>query len=205
MKSKFNMLYESVMSNLIKESIEFDFINTDECGPEHILVVQKTDVYAHAMTEEDVKTLGKMSSREVEYSDADKKVGNFICTNKGLSEDDGKFWIVPAAKFESKYEPADEETITENFGGLELTFKHYNAKGDETSKCFKLPADTPKDMQINGNKFIPGDFVFIEKNGDLDPYARSASLMQKQYKLVKRASEKADEDLVKQYNELIQQ
>jgi hypothetical protein len=41
MKSKFNMLYESVMSNLIKESIEFDFINTDECGPEHILVVQK--------------------------------------------------------------------------------------------------------------------------------------------------------------------
>lgn len=205
MKNKFDVLYESVMKSLISESADFSFSGNEKCGPSNICIVKKSDVFAHEMTEEDVKNLGKIASREGEYSEADKKVGNFICTAKGLTDEDGKFWIVKPEKFAKNYEtkPADDETITDEFGGVELTFNHYNAAGNAEFECFKIPMDAPAKMTFGGQNFVPGDYVFIQ-DGKLDIWARAASFMDKQYKLVKlNENVKPSEEIQKEFNELI--
>lgn len=198
--NKFDRLYK-----LLMESVEgeINFVTTTQYGPENTFIVKKSDVFAHEITDDDVKKLGELSSREGNYDDTDKVPGNFICTAKGITNDDGKFWIVTPEKFAKNYEktPTDDETLTEEYGGIKLTFKHFNSNGDAKFQCFKLPMNAPKNMQINNNKFEPGDYVFIE-NGNLDQWARSASFMQKQYKLEEKISID-DEKIIKQYNDLI--
>jgi hypothetical protein len=207
MKSKFNMLYENVMKSLLREDASFKFSENEKCGPTNICVVKKSDVFAHEMTEEDIKNLGDMSSREGDYSEADKKVGNFICTAKGLTDDDGKFWIVKPEKFAKNYQtkPADNETISEKFAGVELDFKHFNANGNAEFECFRIPANAPKQMTFGGQKFVPGDYVFIQ-DGKLDIWARAATFMDKQYTLIKlNENNKPSEEITNEYKELIQQ
>lgn len=208
MKNKFDVLYESVIKTLISESTDFSFSGNEKCGPNNICIVKKivknAGVFAHEMTEEDVKNLGSIASREGKYSEADKKVGNFICTAKGLTDADGKFWIVTPEKFAKNYEtkPADDKTITDEFGGIELTFNHFNP-ADIKFECFKIPMDAPAKMTFGGQNFVPGDYVFIQ-DGKLDIWARAASFMDKQYKLVElNENVKPSEEIQKEYNELI--
>ena len=184
---------------------DFNFVTTKECGPENILVVAKSDVFAHQITSEDVEKIENMSAREGDYDESYKAEGNWICTAK-VGEDAGEFWIVKDAKFGKNYEKTvmDNETLTKKVPdacNAEFEFKHYPAAGNATFECFRLPADAPKQMTFGGQKFVPGDYVFIEK-GECDIWARSASFMQQQYHLVEKGG-KASQKIKDQYEQII--
>ena len=159
----------------------FNFVTMNDFGPDNVIEVAKTDVFAHQITDGDAEKIQGMESREGKYDDSYKVAGNWICTAK-VGEDAGEFWIVKDNKFKKNYETkvADGETLKKKVCGVEFTFEHHLAAGGMTFQCFRLPKDAPAHMEFGGQKFFPGDYVFIE-NGECDIWARADKFMQQQY------------------------
>lgn len=181
---------------------EFDFIKNNDCGPDNMIEVAKSEVYAHQITEEDVKKIQDLTSREGGYDDSYKVPGNFICTAK-VSVDAGEFWIVKTDRFPKNYEDTvcDDEMLTKKVCGADFKFGHYRARSDKTFECFRLPADAPKEMTFEGQKFVPGDYVFIE-DGKCSEWARSDKFMQQQYHRVGNGK-KPEKSIYDQYEGII--
>lgn len=186
-------------------SSKFNFLKVDDnkCNPENIFVVAKQDVFAHQLTKDDIVKIEEFSSREGDYDEEYKTEGNWICTAK-VGEDAGEFWIVKDAKFKKNYETkvADNEILKKKVCDVEFEFKHYLAAGDQTFECFRLPLNAPKEMYLGGNKFVPGDYVFIENN-ECDIWARSASFMQQQYYLIEKKKNNPNNKIKEQYKQLL--
>jgi hypothetical protein len=180
----------------------FNFVTTNDCGPDNTIEVAKSDVFAHQITEDDVSKIQDMESREGQYDDSYKVAGNWICTAK-VGADAGEFWIVKEAKFGKNYETkvADGETLKKKVCGVEFTFEHHLAAGGATFQCFRLPKDAPAHMEFGGQKFVPGDYVFIE-NGECDIWARADKFMQQQYHKV-ADGKKPPKKVYDQYEEII--
>ncbi len=69
MRSKFDEAYRLIMESINK----FDFLHNDKYGPENIIEVAKSDVYAYQIsTEEELKMLEDFASRETDYKDDPK-------------------------------------------------------------------------------------------------------------------------------------
>ena len=187
---------------LIASDFDFTKVSDSDCGPQTIFTVAKSDVFAYQLTEKDVQKIKNMQSRQGEYDDSYKTAGNYICTAK-VGADAGEFWIVKESKFGKSYstEVADNETLKKEVCGVEFTFKHYLAN-DVTFECFRLPKNAPKQMYLGGNKFVPGDYVFIE-NGKCDVWARSDSFMQQQYHLIEQKSNNPSKEIQEQYEQLL--
>ena len=190
-----------IAKNLV--AAEFNFVTNGECGPDHVIEVAKSDVFAHQITDADVAKIQAMESREGAYDDSYKQAGNWICTAK-VGADAGEFWIVKDAKFGKNYEVKvadDGETLKKKVCGVEFTFEHHLAAGGATFQCFRLPKDAPSEMTFGGQKFVPGDYVFIE-NGECDIWARADKFMQQQYHKV-GDGKKPPKKVYEQYQEII--
>ena len=181
---------------------QFDFAKNQDVSPNHVIKVAKTgSVYAHQITKDDVAAIQSLSSREGGYSDDYKTAGNWICTSD-ISKEGGDIWIVKERKFSSSYslKPDKSQKVTKKVCGLDIDF-YYHAPSDTTYECFRLPTSgVPAEMHFGGQKFFPGDYVFIE-NGECDIYARSTESM-KNYKKVEDIG-KGPDKVFKQYNEMI--
>ena len=180
----------------------FNFVTMNDFGPDNVIEVAKTDVFAHRITDGDVEKIQGMESREGKYDDTYKVAGNWICTAK-VGEDAGEFWIVKNDKFKKNYETkvADGETLKKKVCGVEFTFEHHLAAGGMTFQCFRLPKDAPAHMEFGGQKFVPGDYVFIE-NGECDIWARADKFMQQQYHKV-ADGKKPPKKVYDQYEEIL--
>ena len=82
---------------------DFNFVTMNDFGPDNVIEVAKTDVFAHQITDGDVEKIQGMESREGKYDDSYKVAGNWICTAK-VGEDAREFWIVKDNKFKKNYE-----------------------------------------------------------------------------------------------------
>ena len=181
---------------------QFDLARNNDFGPENVILVAKTgSVYAHQITEDDVAAIQSFSAREGEYGDEYKTVGNWICTSD-ISKAGGDVWIVKERKFGSSYDlkPDMSQKVTKEVRGMKIDF-YYHAPSDATYECFRLPTSgVPSEMHFGGQKFFPGDYVFID-NGECDIWARSTESMKNYTKVgdVGRAPAKVFE----QYDEMI--
>lgn len=186
-------------------SSEFNFLTVEDnkCNPENIFIVSKSDVFAYQLTEDDVKKIIDLESREGKYDKEYKTAGNWICTAK-VGKDAGEFWIVKDNKFSKNYQTktADNEVLKKEVCGIDIEFKHYLASENKTFECFRLPSDAPKTMYLGGNKFVPGDYVFIENN-ECDIWARSDTFMQQQYHLVKEKRNNPNKKIKEQFEQLL--
>ena len=181
---------------------QFDMEKNTAVGPEHVIKVAKTgSVYAHQITEDDADAIRSFSAREGEYGDEYKTPGNWICTSD-ISKAGGDVWIVKDKKFRSSYSLEEDRSrkMTREVCGMKIDF-YYHAPSDATYECFRLPTSgVPAEMHFGGQKFFPGDYVFIE-NGECDIWARSAEAM-KNYTKVGDVG-KAPAKVFKQYDEMI--
>ena len=156
----------------------------DKYGPEHIFKVIKVEgVYAHKITEEDVEKIEEASSKEGKYDkqyEDYKKVDNWIAADPKLTSKGGKFWLIKKDKFNQKYQdnnPDETKKITETFCDNDFEFIYYPPNAEE-QYCFRLPSKgVPSTMYLGGNKFEPGEYVFINGDGKCDVWARSVDSM----------------------------
>ena len=190
------------LAKILVADEDFNFVTMNDFGPDNVIEVAKSDVFAHQITDEDIAKIQGMESREGKYDDSYKVSGNWICTAK-VGEDAGEFWIVKDAKFKKNYETkvADGETLKKKVCGVEFTFEHHLAAGGATFQCFRLPKDAPAHMEFGGQKFVPGDYVFIE-NGECDIWARSDKFMQQQYHKI-ADGKKPSKKVYDQYEEIL--
>ncbi len=200
MKNKFDETYKHIM-HLISEDAGFDFISYSTDGPGGMIKVKKAGAYA---CPESGENLAGAESKEGKYSADYLKGSNFVCT-ADVSTEAGEFWIVKGEKFGKNYDvenPDKSKTVTKKYNGKEMTFIWYPAL-DKRFECFKLPTNM-KPTTWKGNKFNPGNYVFINDAGECDEWERTADFMQQQYEKIGEGKKPAEDSIIyKQYNEII--